>query len=99
MFHTSVCSLAHIAKLDAALLSISSHYELYFFSLGLPSFAYNLANYSTTTSLDITCQLKSKSLITHLLATNPEHRRGATITESSHQGASACPFLAGISGV
>ncbi len=58
-----------------------------------------LANYSKTTSLDITCQLKSKSLITHLLPTNPERRRGATITESSHQGASASPFLAGISGV
>ncbi len=72
MFHTSVCSLAQIAKLDPAILSISSHYELYFFPPGLPSFVYNLANYSKTTSLDITCQLKSKSLITHLLATNPE---------------------------
>ncbi len=57
-----------------------------------------LANYSKTTSLNITCQLKSKSLITHLLPTNPECRRGFTITESSHR-ASASPFLAGISGV
>ncbi len=96
MFHTSVCSLAHIAKLDAAILSISSHYELYFF-LQVSQVLFNtLANYSKTTSLDITCQLKSKSLITHLLATNPVRRRGATITVSSHQVASAHPFLAGI---
>ncbi len=47
----------------------------------------------------MTCQLKSKSLITHLSATNPERRIGATITVSSHQGASARPFLAGISGM